>query len=539
MRSGASSVEPLPIATMPGDSPTVAAILRHQARARADHPLLVCDSDRVSYAEADRRSAQLARGLIAFGAGKGTHVGLLYPNGTEFVVGMLAAARIGAVVVPFSTFATVRELSEQLVHGDVEILLSAASFRSHDYVQRLAQVVPDPEFDSDQRLFATAVPQLRQVAISYGPGGVQRIRDIGRVYRLAETVAPTVLSAMEHDVDGSDVLTIVYTSGSTSTPKGVVHTHAALLGHQKNLNLVRGLTAADKLFCSSPFFWIGGFAFGLLATLVAGSTLVCSNAGDAGATLDLLEAEKPTLTNGFAAGIAHLADHPSFAQRDLSSMRRGNLYPIMAPAARPADPELRHNMLGMTEAGSVVLVSDDESDQPEERRGSFGKPAPGFETMIIEPDATGVGELCIRGTYLMQGYYKRSREECFDADGWFHTGDLVRADADGFIYFVGRRSAMIKTAGANVSAAEVEKAIAKVTGMEAHVVGIPNAERGELVAAVVVGPGFDEAALRERLTVELSAYKIPKWFLALTRTEIPLLSSGKVDTQQLKKLFDA
>ena len=191
---------------------------------------------------------------------------------------------------------------------------------------------------------------------------------------------------MQNDVDGCDPLAIVYTSGSTSTPKGAVHTHAALLGHQQNLNKIRGLTANDKLFCNSPFFWIGGFAFGLLATLVAGSTLVCSNATDPGATLDLLEAEKPTITNGFSAGIAHLPDHPSFARRDLSSMRRGNLYPIMAPDARPADPELRHNMLGMTEAGSIVLISDDESDQPEERRGSFGKPAPGFETMIMRPE---------------------------------------------------------------------------------------------------------------------------------------------------------
>jgi acyl-CoA synthetase (AMP-forming)/AMP-acid ligase II len=138
----------------------------------------------------------------------------------------------------------------------------------------------------------------------------------------------------------------------------------------------------------------------------------------------------------------------------------------------------------------------------------------------------------------MQGYYKRSREECFDADGWFHTDDLVRADADGFIYFVGRRGAMIKTAGANVSAAEVEKAIAKVTGAEAHVVGIPDAERGELLAAVVVQPGLDEAALRERLKDELSAYKIPRRFVALPRAEIPLLSSGKVDRQRLRKLFD-
>jgi acyl-CoA synthetase (AMP-forming)/AMP-acid ligase II len=196
-------------------------------------------------------------------------------------------------------------------------------------------------------------------------------------------------------------------------------------------------------------------------------------------------------------------------------------------------------MLGMTEAGSVVLICGDESDQPESRRGSFGKPAPGFQAMIVDPDSAGVGELCVRGPYLMQGYYKRSREECFDADGWFHTGDLVRSDADGFFYFVGRRSAMIKTSGANVSATEVEQAIARVAGAEAHVVGIPDTERGELVAAVLVQPGLDEAGLRERLTKELSAYKIPRRFITLPRAEIPLLSSGKVDTQQLKKLFDA
>ncbi len=524
---------------MPGES-TVAEILRHQARSRDSHPLLVCDADRISYAEANFRSANLARGLIALGAGKSTHVGLLYPNGTEFVVAMLATARIGAVVIPFSTFVTAREMREQLLDSDVEILLTAASFRSHNYVQRLAEVLSEAEFDS--RLFCPAVPQLRHVAVTHET-----------VYRRAGAVDPAVAPAMEDNVNGCDPLAIVYTSGSTSTPNGVVHTHAALLGHQRNLNKIRSLTAADKLFCDSPFFWIGGFAFGLLATLVAGSTLVCSNATSdtdgAGATLDLLEAEKPTITNGFAAGIAHLADHPSYAERDLSSMRRGNLYPIMAPDSRPADPELRHNMLGMTEAGSVVLIGEDESDQPEARRGSFGRPAPGFETRIIDPDtmksvAVGeVGELCIRGPYLMQCYYKRGREECFDADGWFHTADLVRTDADGFIYFVGRLSAMIKTAGANVSAAEVQKAISKVTGgAPAYVVGLPDTRRGQLVAAVVVRPegaaSLDEAALRERLKAELSAYKIPKRFIILPRANVPLLSSGKVDTRRLRELFD-
>lgn len=467
---------------------------------------MVCDSERLSYAEADRRSAQLARGLIALGAGKGTHIGLLYPNGGAFIVGMLAAARIGAVVIPFSTFATAPELTVQLVDSDTEILLAAASFRSHDYRERLAEVT---------------APLLRHVLIDSEP---------------ADTVDAALLEAMEQDVDDSDPLAIVYTSGSTSAPKGVVHTHASLLGHQKILNEIRGLSSGDSLFCNSPFFWIGGIAFAVLATLLAGSTLVCSNATDAAETLDLIEAEKPTMTNGFVAGIAHLAGHPSLANRNLSSMRRGNLYPIMAPDVRPADPELRHTMLGMTEAGSVITISEDESDQPEHRRGSFGKPAPGFETKFVD------GELCIRGPFVMLRYYKRSREECFDADGWFHTGDLVRTDADDFVYFIGRKGAMIKTAGANVAPAEVERAIAKVTGgTVAFVLGLPDPERGQLVAAVVAledAAEFDEAAVRESLKTELSAYKIPKRYATIARSDLPVLSSGKVDLAALQKAFD-
>jgi acyl-CoA synthetase (AMP-forming)/AMP-acid ligase II len=484
-------------------------VLRQQAQTRANHPFLVCDAERLSYAEANRRSAQLARGLIALGAGKGTHVGLLYPNGGAFAIGMLAGARIGAVVIPFSTFATAPELAAQLIDSDTEILFAAASFRAHDYRMRLAEA-------------QGTAPLLRHVLIDREPG---------------EKVSATLLEAIENDVDDSDVLAIIYTSGSTTAAKGVVHTHASLLGHHKVLNEIRGLTATDKLFCNSPFFWIGGIAFAVLATLLAGSTLVCSNAADAGETLDLLEAERPTMTNGFVAGIAHLTRHPSLPQRDLSSMRRGNLYPIMAPDVRPADPELRHTMLGMTEAGSVITISEDESDQPEHPHGSFGKPAPGFETKIVD------GELCIRGPFVMQRYYKRSREECFDADGWFHTGDLVRTDADGFVYFIGRRGAMIKTAGANVAPGEVEKAIAKVTGgTVAHVLGLPDPDRGQLVAAVIAfddGAEFDEAAVRERLKDELSAYKIPKRFAALPRSEIPVLSSGKVDLAALQKVFDA
>lgn len=499
---------------------TVAAVLREQVRRRGNHPLLICDSDRLSYAEAHQRSTKLACGLITLGAGKGTHVGVLYPNGPDFIVAMLAAARIGAVVIPFSTFATAPEMATQLAHADVQILLATASYRGHDYRERLAQID------------WAGMPLLQHTFFDSAP---------------PVAVDSELLEAMEDDVDASDTLAVVYTSGSTSAPKGVMHTHASLLNHQRVLNEIRGMGATDKLFCNSPFFWIGGIAFSILAVMLAGATLVCSNALDPGETLDLLEAEKPTITNGFVGGITALASHPSLPTRDLSSMRRGNLYPIMAPDVRPADPELRHTMLGMTETGSVITLSEDEFDQPEHRRGSFGRPAPGFDTKVVddtgEPvDAGEMGELCVRGPFMMQRYYKLSREECFDADGWFHTGDLVRTDADGFVYFIGRRGAMIKTAGANVAPAEVEKAIAKVAGFAAHVVGLPDPERGQVVAAVVAldeGAEFDEDELRESLKSELSSYKIPRRFAAVPAAEIPVMSSGKIDMPRLTKVFDA
>jgi acyl-CoA synthetase (AMP-forming)/AMP-acid ligase II len=506
---------------------TVGRVLADAARRRGEHPFVICDDQRISYAEAERRSAAVARGLLASGVRKGTHVGVLFPNGPDFVVAALAAARIGAVVVPFSTFVTARELLHQAVHADVAVLVSACEFRGHDYPARIREALGVT--DLTERLFVPSAPVLRHVVL-----------DLDALAERGADVGTARLTTAESLVRACDPLAIVYTSGSTADPKGTVHTHFGLLAHQADLNAIRGLTADDKLFCNSPFFWVGGFAFALLATLLAGSTLLCSNAADAGAVLDLLEAEKPNLTNGFVGTVAQLTRHPSFPQRDLSALRRGNLYPIMAPDCRPADPELRHGMLGMTEAGSVVLCDPDTGDQPESRRGSFGRPAPGFDVRV-EPD----GELLIRGPYLMEHYHGLSREESFDADGWFHTGDLVRTDADGYFYFLGRAGAMIKTAGANVAPPEVEAALREVLShlddLSVHVVGLPDPERGQIVAAVVAtsrGAEVDETAVRTALRERLSSYKIPRRFVVCPPDRIPLRTSGKVDLPALVRLFD-
>ena len=219
----------------------------------------------------------------------------------------------------------------------------------------------------------------------------------------------------------------------------------------------------------------------------------------------------------------------------------------MPADVRPVDPELRHNMLGMTEAGQRL---------PGQRRRGRSARAPAG---LVRPAgarlrgedrrsrdrrrcaAGEVGELWLRGPFLMEGYYGRERHETFTPDGWYRTGDLFHVDDDGFFYFTGRRGDMIKTAGANVSPREVEAAIADATGLVAHVVGVDDPDRGQVVAAAVRVPRGQDAPdtdeLRAALRKRLSAYKVPQRYLVLADDEVPMLSSGKLDARALKERF--
>jgi acyl-CoA synthetase (AMP-forming)/AMP-acid ligase II len=408
--------------------------------------------------------------------------------------------------------------------------------------------VPELDVGASSPLFSSTVPALRQVVFDPPSDGelgfwwtVRSMSDAGC------SVGSEVLRASQEQVTPSDELVIVHTSGSTAEPKGVIHTHGSLLDHLHVLNQLRRYRAEDVLFCNSPFFWIGGYAYALLGTLEAGGTLVCSNATEASDVLDVIERTRPTMVNGFAQSVARLADDASFPGRDLSSIERGNLYPIMPEPVRPSDPELRHNMLGMTETGSVCLAVDDDSDQPERRRGSFGRPVADLEAKIIDPgtgsggEGGDIGELCFRGPALMTGYVGKERHETFEPDGWYRTGDLFHVDEEGYFYFHGRKSEMIKTSGANVSPREVEAAILEETGLVAHVLGLDHPASGQLVAAAIVVPSAEAAPDPDQLTsllrTRLSSYKVPKKILVIKEHELPLLSSGKLDRKALQGRF--
>jgi acyl-CoA synthetase (AMP-forming)/AMP-acid ligase II len=518
------------------------ALWRRNADARGDALLLVCDDERLTYAEADRRSARIAKGLIAAGAGKGAHVALLLPNGADFVVLMLATLRIGAVLVPLSTLSSPDEIAWLLAHSDSQFVVATPRYRSQDFAAILVQALPGLDVAGAPELRRADVPWLRRIWFAGEAGGEDW--SLGALEGMGEAVDDGLLAAAEARVSPADRGVIIHTSGSTSKPKGVIHTQGAMIRHLDNTNRIRGMSPGDVLFSPSPWFWVAGFGYCLFGTVVAGAQLLCSNAVDAAAVLDVLERERPTMCVGYAPATQRLADDPSFARRDLSSMQRGILHPIMPPNVRAREPDLRHSIYGMTEAFGGLTMSPDESDQPEHRRGSLGQLLPGYEARIVDPTGLAdlprgeVGELWIRSPLMMEGYYGRLRSDVFEPDGWWRTGDLCRIDADGFFYIAGRIGGMIKTAGANVAPAEVEAVLRTLTGaMQCIVLGLPDPNRGEVVAAVVVGVEFDEDSLRREAGAKLSSYKVPRRILRLTDAELPLLSSGKVDMPALKDLI--
>lgn len=503
---------------------TIATLLATQA-SLGSKPLLTVDQQCLSYAEAEARSRSMATALLQAGVGRGSKVALLMGNSVDFAVSFLAITRIGAIAMPLSTMSTSFELRGLLLNSDAEFLVSVPTYRGQDLSAKVIEALGTANLVD---LALTALPVLRRVWLD--------------VSLLAPNAAGKALdiSVAEGQVTPADTLVIVHTSGSTSAPKGVIHTHGQVIRNMRRQNQLRHYTDLDRLFSNSPFFWIGGLAYSFIATLVAGGQLICSGA-EPQALLDLLEAERPTLCNGVASTVLSLAQQPGFADRDLSSLRRGNLYPIMPPDTRPRDPELRCNLLGMTETGSVSLYGNGDIDLPEAKRGCFGKPVPGIEARVVDPE-TGLdaprGEFWARGENLMQGYYGRERWQCFDENGWFHTGDMMEVDADGDFYFKGRSGDIIRTSGAQVSPREVEGAISDITGGRMSlVIGVPDPKRGQAVTAIIIGEeAIDEEALRSALKQRLSAYKVPRRFITMTEAELPVLSSGKVDLKKLVEL---
>ena len=524
---------------VPVFAPTMPALLRAYQLSHGDKPLFVSDREEVVGNEVLQQSALLARRLLHQGVGKGTRVGLLLPNGARFIIAWLAVTRIGAVAVPVSTLSTAPELGHILRHADVQLLLAVPRYLSRDYVADLAQVLELPVAQPGP-LQVASLPYLRDVWFwdQHTPSWGQAV-----AVATGAKVGESLLAAAEEQVAAADPATIIYTSGSTSAPKGVIHSQGALVRQGVRLAASFPYGEGDRVYITAPMFWVGGLTTGLLNTMLCGATILYHSSGDIGTQLDFIERQRANFVFVWPHVARAMAADPSFGQRDFSALQGGSINEALPPAKRSNQPYFG-NALGMTETcgpHSVPLPN-----APPGYEGTMGPVMPGMAWRIVdvetrEPVADGQqGELLVRGDTLMLGMVKKERSEVFDADGWYPTADLCSV-RDGLLFFHGRIDDLIKTSGANVSPAEVEAELCALPQIsQAFVVGIPDVKRTSLVAAVVVPePGMDPdiPAIQQSLAARLSSYKRPRLILAMAADDLPKLSSAKVDKRALRALL--
>lgn len=444
------------------DSPlTVPALLARSARDFGAHTYLVTPTDRLSYAAARQRSADIACRLLHAGIGKGSRVGLFFPNGADWVLWWLACSRIGAVVVPLSTMYTAAEIRKVARLADIGLLVGPCEVLTINVAARFEAAFGDLAGQRAGRLALADAPYLRGILLT-GPSD----RGWATAWDGVEAVPDGVLAAVEAEVSPADLAVMVHTSGSTADPKGVLHTHGTLVRQTSTWPAaVRVVTRTDgdvRVLCAMPFFWIGGLLAATGALHEPTTVLVLPNL-DPAAALDLVERERATGLVGWPAFTQRLREHPTFADRDLSS----------APTLRDGPLDI-----AMTDVPDGFPVHRTMS----ETAGGFA-----YTEMRIVDDAGAdlaegaTGELLIRGIGVMAGYNKRERSDTFDADGWYHTGDRVyRRTDDPRLFYVGRTTELIKAAGANVSPLEVEAVVADLAEVaQCLVLGVEDAERGE------------------------------------------------------------
>ncbi|MDE0493106.1 MAG: class I adenylate-forming enzyme family protein [Acidimicrobiaceae bacterium] len=534
----------------PGYPPTADRFVRHLAERWGDRDLLVLGERRLTYRDLEADSRRLARGLLASGLSHGSRVALLAPNGPEWVVAWLAAARLGALVVLLNTFHQARELGWALSHCRAEALLTVDRYLNHDYGARLEQAVDGLAGQEHEAIRAGSHPSLRAVWM-WGEGAAPRswAAPVDALQGRAGAVSDEQFDAAAARVEPQDPMVVIYTSGSTSEPKGVVHSHRTVIVHPFNLLQFRDLRAGDMLYTSMPLFWVGGLSYTLVSAMHTGATVVFDERFEPGSTLELIERRRVTHVIGWPHIAKALVEHPSFGERDLSSIRGGSFDDLLPAHLRVSDPRRKATSLGMTESHGPHSIEPLHIELPEGKEQSFGRSVPGIERRIVDPDtgdelpAGQAGEIWIRGYSLMVGLLGQDPADVFEPGGWYRTGDSGLLDTDGHLYFQGRLDTVIKAGGTNVAPREVEFAIeSQPDVMHAFVVGVPAADgRGEAVAAAVVakpGAGIDPQDLQVRLRAEIASYKVPRHVAVFAeQQELPWLESGKIDLQALRRLL--
>ena len=523
---------------------TIPAMLAGLVAARGRHDAIATVAETISYAQLDARSAEMARALLAAGAGKGARIALIAPDGIFWATAFLAALRIGALITCVSTMVTPKELAHILRNSDTQILLSARRFLSHDYARTLEAAFPTITTAAPGGLLIEDAPFLRAVWFDDAEG-LAWAQSIDSLRARADAVTPALLAAVEAQVAPGDDAVIVYTSGSTSLPKAVLHTQWNIARHPLELAKLFLIHPEDRMLPMLPAFWLGGMAM-FFQVLSQGATLVYPASPDLEVLVETIKALKVNRLNGWGDGLTRLRKLAPERGIDIDAIV--GLGPFRDERGELIPPQFQSGMLGMSETFAPHSAEPLNFRMPADKPFCCGRPVNGYERRIVDPEtgievpAGEIGELQLRGGALMSGMYKRRRSEVFTPDGFYPTGDLCRIDADDFLYFVARRNDMIKTRAANVSRLEVEAALNELPDVALAVVtGLDDAEFGQVVAAAVVpadGAAPSEESLRAALRESLSSYKVPRRIVFVSEGDIPRTATGKLKLHELGQLIE-
>jgi acyl-CoA synthetase (AMP-forming)/AMP-acid ligase II len=493
-----------------------------------DDPLAGDATVRWTYADLGAESRRIAAALLAAGVEPGDSVAVLMGNRPEAIATIFGAAMIGAVAAPMSTFSTRPELAQLLELCSARFVLTQRELLGR-------------RFDHDVAEVAEGLAHLERV-VALGTDSWEPFLGAGA------SVAPAELDRRCAQVRSEDPALVIFSSGTTATPKGILHTHRAPTLQFWLQARIFGRDASTRMFSALPVFWTAGLNTAVGSTLAVGGCWVAQETFDAGGALGLIERERVTEPYTLPHQTAALAEHPDWAGADLSSVRcaYGKGAYARHPSVRPDPGWIMPVGYGMSETCAFISGYRSASTREQMKVGN-GPLLPGARLRVVDPDsgrALGVddeGELAIAGETLMLGYLGRDPADCLDADGYFHTGDAGHVDAAGILHWSGRRTEMIKTGGANVSPAEIEVALRACPPVKlSRVLGVPDARLDQLVVAAVVcadGATATEAEVQSFLRERVAAYKVPKRVVFLAPDEVPMTAGGtKVRDDELREL---
>ena len=509
----------------------------HGAREAA---VFVEQSVRWSYQEFAHEVDRLACGLLRLGVEKGDRVGIWSPNRVEWLVTQFATARIGAVLVNVNPAYRLYELEYALNKVGCSVLITAARFKTSDYIAMLNELCPELATSTPGALAAKRAPHLRRIIVM-GNDAVPGCDAFAAISALGTPVDTAALDAVTKTLSPSDPINIQFTSGTTGSPKGACLTHRNIVNNADQVTAAMRFTADDRLCIPVPFYHCFGMVMGTLGCVTKGAVMVVpGEAFDPAQTMRAVADERCTALFGVPTMFVTELGLPDFDDYDLSALRTGIMAGATCPIEVMKQVQARMNMqevtiaYGMTETSPVSFQSD--VDDPLEKRVStVGRVHPHVECKVVDEDGRTLpvgqqGELCTKGYSVMQGYWADDEKTAGSIrDGWMQTGDLAVIDAEGYCDITGRVKDMIIRGGENIFPREVEDFLFTHPAIaQAQVFGISDEKFGEIVCAWVVpneGAGISEEDVRAFCRDNIAHFKVPAH--VRIKDALPMTVTGK------------